>query len=50
MRHQGVDAPDADEVCLKDPATYRRWYDPPQPLADHAPVNYVAHVRATSWP
>lgn len=28
-----------------DPVAKRRWSDPPECLADHAPVNYVAHLE-----
>jgi hypothetical protein len=26
------------------PSDRRRWFDPPWPVADHAPGNYVAHL------
>ncbi len=34
----------ADEA-LADTIDRRRWFDPPQMLADHTPVNYVTHLE-----
>lgn len=33
------------ERSLENAADYRRWFDPPEFLSDHAPVNYVAHLE-----
>lgn len=33
------------DPSLDGSANYRRWFDPPEFLADHAPVNYVAHLQ-----
>ncbi len=33
------------DPSLNDSANYRHWFDPPEFLADHAPINYVAHLE-----
>ena len=30
---------------LEDTVDRRRWFDPPQKLADHSPINYVTHLE-----
>lgn len=46
--------PTADEVqddrersaaALDDTVDRRRWFDPPQRLSDHSPINYVTHLE-----
>ena len=34
-----------NESSLENTIDYRRWFDPPEFLSDHAPVNYVAHLE-----
>lgn len=36
---------DRDSATIKHIGNHRRWFDPPEHLADHSPVNYVAHLE-----
>jgi len=38
-------AADRDYATIKHIGNNRRWFDPPEHLSDHSPVNYVAHLE-----